>query len=1568
MAVFNGGSGIDNYFGTPDDDTIFGFGGNDNLGGGSGNDSIDGGEGDDYLQGGSGNDTLIGGNGFDTVAFDGAFTGVVVNLATGAVSDGQGGTDTISGIDAVNGTQFNDSLTGSTGTNFFRPGLGDDTIVGNGGSDVVMYEGNGGAVTINLLAGTATGPGAGNDQLTGIRNVHASYLNDTVILGNSAAYVFARAGNDSLTGGNGDDNFMPGSGNDVIVGGAGFDQLSYQDDTFDNGPPPIGIGVNVNLATGLAIDNWGNSDLFSGIELVLGSALSDTLTGGNPANGSGATDGFEGFTGYGGNDLIDGGAGYDRVSYSSSPNPVSVLLGGTSTGSALDGFGGTDTLISIEEARGSHFADTLRGSSTAGFESFEGLGDDDTINGFGGTDRVNFQNSPAGVNVNLATGTASDGWGGTDQLIGIENVRGSESGDTIVGDGAANDIEARGGNDSVSGGAGQDFLRGGSGNDTLDGGANLSLSNTANINSEYDAAYYGDAGSAVTVVLGAAGTAGNSAGGGGNDVLIDIEQVVGSSFSDFISGTNRAMNEIFRGGPGNDTINGGHSTGTDLGFNLVDYRFATGGVSVNLQLGQAFGADGHDVISGFRGLIGSEYADVLTGTNTDDHIEPRGGNDTIDGGAGADRVSYWESTSAVNVNLALGTATGGTGSDTLISIENARGSESADTITGSAASNDLQGRGGNDTIMGGAGQDTLYGGMGNDSMDGGSNDPLLGPDWVSYSAASGAINLNFATGLVTGAEGNDTISGIEGVFASSVADTLTGSNGDNVFRGNGGNDIIDGGDGKDSVDYFQASGPVVVSLVTGTSSGPDGVDTFINIERIRGSQHDDSLTGDDGDNRLRGAQGADTLDGGLGLDVADYYNSTSAVLVNLQLGTSAGGDGADTLISIEGVRGSYNHDDSLIGSTEANYMDGLAGNDTIDSGDGDDTLVGSAGNDLLDGGLGFDTAVFTGNLSEYQVLVEVGNFDLIVIGPDGIDRVRNVEALQFDNRTLVIKQGSDTEDELPGTGEADLLQGRGGDDSINGGEGDDAIYGDEGVDSIIGGEGADYLDGGTGVDTMAGGSGDDEYVVDDEDDVVVEGDGSAPDGEDAPLASSIGGGIDTVIASVNITLANFVENLVLAPGVVDLGGSGNDLSNTITGNETNNEVAGNGGDDSMDGGAGIDTATYTQSRVEYALSLLPDSYTVSATGAAADGNDSLTSFERLQFADGTWAIDMGASGGLAVKIVHTLLGAEAVAEADTIGYYLDMFDRGFNLEEVATAIVCSDRFAQAAGSHSNEAFVNEFYFNLAGALPDAATLGEFAGYLNAGLITQAGMAVIAADYTPPLPAAIRYNQGFVSTTPGTEGDDQLVAGASWDYISGREGNDLLDGVGGDDTILGGSGIDRALFHGPAASFIVSHNDFGLSVNLAGLSTAQLIDVERVSFNDYSRAYDVMSGNAGTAAKIVGAMFGLDGLADKALVGEYIAMLDAGNTYEEVTGYAAASDRFGALAGSHSNQDFVYQVWENIAGFAPPSLEVVADLIAFLDMGNTQAVFGMLAAEVDFNVLHIDLAGLAQTGVAYVPEL
>jgi Ca2+-binding RTX toxin-like protein len=159
------------------------------------------------------------------------------------------------------------------------------------------------------------------------------------------------------------------------------------------------------------------------------------------------------------------------VDYTNSPTGVIVTLNDTLNGSASDGFGGTDTLISIEGVRGSLFSDMLTGSDSAVFESFEGLDGNDVIDGQGGVDRADYKYSTASVTVNLVTGTANDGSGGTDTLANIENVRGSRDfNDSITGDAGNNKLEGLGGNDTLDGGAGDDTLDGGLGADTLNGG------------------------------------------------------------------------------------------------------------------------------------------------------------------------------------------------------------------------------------------------------------------------------------------------------------------------------------------------------------------------------------------------------------------------------------------------------------------------------------------------------------------------------------------------------------------------------------------------------------------------------------------------------------------------------------------------------------------------------------------------------------------------------------------------------------------------------------------------------------------------------------------------------------------------------------------------------------------------------------------------------------------------------------------------------------------------------------------------------------------------------------------
>ncbi|MGE5518162.1 MAG: hypothetical protein ACM31D_20355 [Bacteroidota bacterium] len=261
---------------------------------------------------------------------------------------------------------------------------------------------------------------------------------------------------------------------------------------------------------------------------ITGTPGNDTLSGTAGNDQISALGGNDVIFGSGGSDKLDGGDGSDTVNYSRLTS-VEVDLGGN--WAMKDS--GTDTLVSIGNAVGTGGRDTLWGNANVNLLQ-AGAGDDlliggagnDTLDGGPGSDRVAYFTSPNGVTVDLAAGTASDGFGTTDRIISVGLADGSDHADTLSGTADVNVLSGGGGDDRLFGRDGNDTLIGGQGNDLLDGG-----------NGSDTVSYLHDPGG-VTVDL-AAGTA--TDGWGNHDTIVSCGLVIGTPESaDVLMGNDNA--------------------------------------------------------------------------------------------------------------------------------------------------------------------------------------------------------------------------------------------------------------------------------------------------------------------------------------------------------------------------------------------------------------------------------------------------------------------------------------------------------------------------------------------------------------------------------------------------------------------------------------------------------------------------------------------------------------------------------------------------------------------------------------------------------------------------------------------------------------------------------------------------------------------------------------------------------------------------------------------------------------------------------------------------------------------
>jgi Ca2+-binding RTX toxin-like protein len=228
-----GGQGLDtlvsieNVVGSNFGDSIIGNFAANTLWGMDGNDTLDGGSGNDTLIGGAGADSLTGGIGADMASYAGSDTAVTVSLASGTGSGGHAAGDTLSGIECLQGSEFNDTLTGSSLANTLDGGNGNDVLAGgnggdnlNGGigNDTASFSGSGSAVTVDLGAGTASGGHATGDSFSSIESLTGSIYADSLT---------GSAGANTISGGNGDDTITGGIGTDVMTGGGGADDFRF---------------------------------------------------------------------------------------------------------------------------------------------------------------------------------------------------------------------------------------------------------------------------------------------------------------------------------------------------------------------------------------------------------------------------------------------------------------------------------------------------------------------------------------------------------------------------------------------------------------------------------------------------------------------------------------------------------------------------------------------------------------------------------------------------------------------------------------------------------------------------------------------------------------------------------------------------------------------------------------------------------------------------------------------------------------------------------------------------------------------------------------------------------------------------------------------------------------------------------------------------------------------------------------------------------------------------------------------------------------------------------------------
>jgi trimeric autotransporter adhesin len=1111
-------------------------------------------------------------------------------------------------------------------------GSGADTLIGGDANnyyvvdnlgDVIQERGVDIAGSQTSLRDTIATPFATDLRNTNLENIQLTGNQAVNAIGNERGNSLSGADNAAanvLTGGAGDDIYRLGAGDTAVeLAGEGTDTI-----VFSGAPGSNRVAVFDTAA-------YANFEVFQLSEQTRGSTLVGT-----------ARDDV--FTGVSGGEVLDGGAGNDRLVDAD----ANVNGGLDNAADRLIGGEGNDILISAsgnDTLSGGSGNDTMTGGSGANrFLLSRGFGSDiidqrladayvDTIefdatvseadvqmellatNASGGRDLCISLAGTAdsvlvrGFSTTIGSRTGAvdeirfaDGviWSHTDMVARLTGVQGSSGDDTMTATAEGSFLFGNGGDDSLVGAAGVDYLYGGQGSDTLRGATgNDMLDGGAGAD-----ALAGGAGDDVYVVDTAADTVTELAGEGtADEVRSSTSWTLGANLENLtltgsaaLTGTGNGLINIIRGNDGDNVLDGG------------------GGAD------RLYGGRGNDtyLVDTQGETLGAEQAD--------------GGVDTVRAG-----INYVLDEGEYVENLVL------TGTAAI----NGTGNWLGNRLEGNAAINTLSGLDGNDWIDGGGGADKLIGGYGDDTYvvdntaDAITELASAGNDTVrvslTYTLAANLENLVLTGTAAINGTGNGDANRLEG---NANDNTLSGGAGADTLLGGAGNDVyvVDNlGDvvaelASEGVDTVQSSvaytlGSHVEHLtLTGTATAGAGND-LANL--LIGNASNNTLGGGAGNDTLDGGAGNDTMAGGLGDD--SYVVSASTDVV-----TEAAGEGIDTVSSavtfalsatsqVENLTltgtGKVNAtgndlNNVLLGNSGINILTGNGGNDTLDGGAGADSLVGGAGDDRYVVDLSTDI-VTEGANAGVDTVVSTATFMLSA----------NVENLVLLGNTAINGTGNADANRLEGNSGANVLNGAAGADTMIGGAGSDSYVVDsvgdivtelanEGTDLVtssvdyalganlenltlsgttaINGTGnalANVLTGNSAANVLTGGAGNDTYVVGTGDTVIEQA----------------GEGTDLVQAGITWSIASaaHVEDLTLT-GTSAINGTGNTLNNVLTGNTANNRLEGGAGDDVIDGGSGNDTMVGGTGNDSYTVNVSTDVVTENADEGTDTVNSSVT--------------------------------------------------------------------------------------------------------------------------------------------------------------------------------------------------------------------------------------------------------------------------------------------------------------------------------------------------------------------------